>query len=37
LSAIETAAAIGQRQTLRGSGEVLDRHLGRVAVTIGSS
>jgi predicted dehydrogenase len=36
LNAIETAAATGQRQTLRGSGEVLDRHLGSIAVTVGS-
>ena len=36
LNAIETAAATGQRHTLRGSGEVLDRQLGRIAVTVGS-
>jgi predicted dehydrogenase len=36
LNAIETAAATGQRQTLRGSGEVIDRQLGSIAVTVGS-
>jgi predicted dehydrogenase len=36
LNAIETAAATGQRQALRGSGEVIDRQLGSIAVTVGS-